>query len=94
MALYRAFDAGVEVDGEAVLAVVQGMGRFKALAVEILVSHGIPNPAPGRWYPQQCWLDAFRDIAERLGPANLLQIGTTASPTSTGRWLPSMWPTT
>lgn len=75
MALYRAFEAGVEVDGEAVLAVVQGMGRFKALAVEILLEHGIPNPAPGHWYPQQAWLDAFRDIAERLGPANLLQIG-------------------
>lgn len=84
MGLYRAFEAGVEVDGEAVLAVVQGMGRFKALALEILVSHGIPNPLPGSWYPQQAWLDAFRDIAERLGPANLLQIGKMIP--QTARW--------
>lgn len=75
MAQYLAFREGVEVDGAAVLAVVEGMGRFKSLAYEILALHGIKAPAAEEWYPQQAWLDTFRDIGERLGPASLLQIG-------------------
>jgi hypothetical protein len=75
MAQFIAFQQGIEVDGEAVLAVVEGMGRFKSLAYEILADHGIRNPLPGQWYSQQSWLDAFQDISRRLGPASLLQIG-------------------
>jgi hypothetical protein len=75
MALHRAFQDCVEVNGAAVLAVVEGMGRYRALAYEILADRGIWAPAAGVWYPQQAWLDAFRDISERLGPASLLQIG-------------------
>lgn len=84
MAQFRAFEPGVEVDGGAVLAVVQGMGRFKSMACEILASHGITGPQPGCWYPQQSWLDAFEDIARQLGPHTLLQIGKKIP--ETARW--------
>ena len=75
MSLYGAFQEGVEVNGETVLAVVEGMGRFQHLAFEILADHGITAPRAGAWYSQQAWLNAFRDIGDRLGPASLLQIG-------------------
>lgn len=84
MAQFQAFGSEVEVDGGAVLAVVQGMGRFKSMACEILAGHGLASPQPGCWYSQQSWLDAFADIARQLGPHTLLQIGKQIP--ETARW--------
>ncbi|MBN1621690.1 MAG: hypothetical protein JW871_03765 [Endomicrobiales bacterium] len=75
MAQFIAFTSGVEVNGQTILSVVQGMGEFKQLALDILKSNGIDDPQPLRWYSQQAWLDSFKTIAERLGPYTLQQIG-------------------
>jgi hypothetical protein len=75
MAHYKAFSPKVEVNGETVLSVVEGMGAFKQTALKILAENGIIDPAPGQWYPQQLWLDAFKQIAERVGKSTLMQIG-------------------
>jgi hypothetical protein len=75
MAQFKAFADEVEVNGQTVLSVVDGMRGFGGTALRILASHGIENPTPGQWYPQQAWLDAFEEIAEGIGPTTLLAIG-------------------
>jgi hypothetical protein len=75
MTQFKAFAPNVEVNGETILSVVDGMGIAKELALKILASQGIANPQPGQWYPQQAWLDAFQIIAEKIGPTTLLAIG-------------------
>ncbi len=72
---FEASSAAVEVNGETVLSIVAGMGMFETRAREILARNGIQDPQPGRWYAQQAWLDAFKEISERLGPSTLYQIG-------------------
>lgn len=86
MAQFQAFAPGVEVNGAAVLSVVEGMGGFRAMALQILAQNGIINPQAGKWYSQQAWLDAFKQIAERVGPATLLMIGSKIPETA-------LWPT-
>lgn len=75
MAEFKAIAPGVEVNGETVLSVVNAMKGFEDLALDILKNNGIDNPKPGHWYLQQSWLNAFKEIAEKLGVSTLLNIG-------------------
>jgi|EPASupsiteSAE347_1022098.scaffolds.fasta_scaffold19299_2 hypothetical protein len=75
MAQFQAAEEGVEVSGQAVLAFVNGMERLKNKALEILRENGISNPENGKWYSQQAWLNALKNIAEDLGPYALYCIG-------------------
>jgi hypothetical protein len=75
MAQFKSFAPGVEVTGEAILALVEAMPYTKNFALEILAENGIPDPQPGRWYAQQSWLNAFKTIAETIGPFTLFEIG-------------------
>ncbi len=75
MAQFQALDSSVEVNGQTVLSVVEGMGSFKYKALKILEENGIADPQPGNWYSQQSWLDAFRAISDSIGGATLSQIG-------------------
>jgi hypothetical protein len=75
MTQFKAFAPGVEVSGETVLAVVAGMGPFKATGLKILAEHGIPSPLAGQGYPQQDWLEAFQAIAVKIGVGTLPSIG-------------------
>ncbi|HLA83665.1 MAG TPA: hypothetical protein VJL29_02640 [Thermoguttaceae bacterium] len=75
MAQFVAFKPNVEVNGETVFAVVDGMGLFKSRALQILAQNGIVDPKPGRWYSQQAWLDSFRVISETIGSLTLCAIG-------------------
>jgi len=75
MAQFEAYAPDVLVNGQTVLAVVKGMGAFAQTASDILARHGIKSPDPMGWYPQQAWLDAFRDIAKSIGSRALNQIG-------------------
>jgi hypothetical protein len=44
------------VDGQTVLAVVDGIGAFAKTGSGILARHGIEAPVPMRWYSRQaCW---------------------------------------
>ena len=72
---FQATSPTVEVNGETVLALVAGMGSNQARGERILDSHGLHEVKPGAWYNQQKWLDAFREIAETVGPNTLYQIG-------------------
>lgn len=75
MAQFKALAEGVEVNGAAVIAVVNGLGSFRDRAESILGLHGIVDPRPGHWYPQQAWLNAFRTISETIGRGMLERIG-------------------
>jgi hypothetical protein len=75
MAQFKPFAAGVEVNGETVLSVIDGMGSFRESALHILAENGIPNPQPGKWYSQKAWLDAFKSISDKMGDTTLLAIG-------------------
>ncbi len=75
MAQFKAFSEGVEVNGETVLSIVDGMGAMRFMAMQILKDVGIVDPKPGQWFPQQAWLDAFKKISESIGANTLLQIG-------------------
>ncbi len=48
---------------------------FRSTTVTILKKHGIVDPQPGHWYPQQSWLDAFQEISTSVGPMTLKVIG-------------------
>ena len=75
MAQFKAFAPSVEVNGETVLSVVNGMGIYKKQSIEFLEKNGINNPQPGQWYSQQAWLNAFKEISETIGPKTLFAIG-------------------
>jgi hypothetical protein len=75
MAQFVAINKNAEVNGETVYSIVAGMGAFKDRALDLLLKHGIKNPEPGKWYPQQAWLNAFRTIAEATGSYTLFNIG-------------------
>jgi hypothetical protein len=75
MAQFQAFSPQVKVNGQTVLSVIKGMGAFKESAAKILQRNGIPDPQPMGWYPQQAWLNAFREIAQTIGASTLHQIG-------------------
>lgn len=75
MAQFKAFNPAVEVKGAAVLAIVEGMGAFRATALRMLAKYGITDLKSNEWYSQQAWLDTFRDIAGVMGAPVLQVIG-------------------
>lgn len=75
MPQFKAIVPWVEVKGAAVLSFLEGMGGFRNRALLILERHGIPDPKEDKWYPQQAWLDAFKEISEHIGQATLEAIG-------------------
>ena len=75
MKTFVASSTNVEVNGETIYSVIDGMGVFKTTAVKILEENGISNPQPGQWYKQQSWLNAFKSISEKVGNSTLYNIG-------------------
>lgn len=75
MAQFKPFSDNVEVRGQAVISILAGMAHSKDRALKILSKHGIDNPTPEGWYSQRAFLEAFRDIAEEIGPYALYCIG-------------------
>jgi len=75
MAQFIAFNPDAEVDGGTVLSFVNSMRRGQEIRQAILAKHNIVAQE-GKWYSQQLWLDAFKEVAETLGEMNLFLIGT------------------
>ncbi|MDR2175329.1 MAG: hypothetical protein LBO82_05260 [Synergistaceae bacterium] len=81
---FKAFEEGIEVNGQTVYAFVDGMGEFKALGEQYMSGVGIGRIKKGKWlfdrdgwYPQQAWLDAMATIAGEVGDGALYRIGCT-----------------
>ncbi|MCA9701370.1 MAG: hypothetical protein KC431_27860, partial [Myxococcales bacterium] len=80
---YVAFDPDIEILGAAVMATFGGFGPFRAIVERVLTRIGLAdNDGSGRgqidvdrWYLQQAWLDALREVDERYGPEVLFNIG-------------------
>jgi hypothetical protein len=79
---FKAFEQGIEVNGQTVYAFVDGMGSFKTLGEQYMSSVGIGVMKKGKWifdidgwYPQQAWLDAFAMVAREVGDGVLYKIG-------------------
>lgn len=77
MAQFQSFADGVTVNGQTVISVIEGMKHSREKAIQILGNHGITNPQKEEWYPQQSWLNSFKEIAESIGTYALYCIGVT-----------------
>ncbi len=77
MAEFKAFKKNIEVNGKTILSVLSGMKGFEKSAKGILAKNGINNPEPDKWYSQQAWLDAFKEISVKIGEKTLISIGQT-----------------
>ena len=75
MKTFTASSPRIEVNGETVTSMIDGMGAFRSRAIQILSENGINNPEPGQWYNQQAWLNAFKTISEKVGRLTLSNIG-------------------
>lgn len=74
MAQYKAFQEGVEVNGQTILSVITALPSGEEARMKILKKHGI-DPEPDKWYSQQSWLDAFKEISSVIGEHTLFMIG-------------------
>lgn len=77
MAQYVSFSPNVEVMGESILSVVNALPAYKETMSKLLAKHGIIDPQPGKWYKQELWLKAFKEIGEKYGSHTLFAIGKT-----------------
>ncbi len=76
MALYKAYDSNVEVNGQTISSFVNGtQPSFRQFILSILAANGIKDVLADSWYPQQNWLNAFKEIAEKVGTMTLHAIG-------------------
>jgi len=75
MTQFIALDPRVEVNGQTILSVLEGIPEYKEFALGVLEKNGIRHIRRGSWHPQQNWLDAFRDIAREIGGFTLYSIG-------------------
>lgn len=75
MAEFKAFNVAVEVNGPTILSVVKGMPGYESTALKILGNKGISDINEDSWFPQQAWLDAFKEIADKIGEKTLRSIG-------------------
>lgn len=75
MTQFKAYQEGVYVNGQTILSVANGMGKFKDMGLDILSDNDLSDLSRDKWYPKQAWLNAFKDIAEEIGEATLFNIG-------------------
>jgi hypothetical protein len=71
----KSFMAGVQVNGQTIHSFLKASSSYRDAIVRILAENQIADPQPGLWYSQQAWLNAFRAIAEEIGPDALYAIG-------------------
>ena len=79
---FKAFESGIEVNGQTVFSVVDGMGRYKSISGRILSDVGIGSMSGGDyqiemdgWYSHDAWLKALEQITSEVGESTLNQIG-------------------
>lgn len=75
LAQFMTLSDGVEVNGETISVIVDGMANFRDTAIKILAENGIINPQAGEWYDQQAWLNSFKKISSTLHAVTLTYIG-------------------
>jgi len=79
---FKVFEPNVEVNGPTVYSVITGLGYFTNLSrryfskvnIGTVVNKELRIDMDG-WYPQEAWLEAFKNIAEQVGDKVLYNIG-------------------
>lgn len=75
MAQFIAFEERVEVSGQSMLSAINASPFGQEQRSAILRAYGIDKPAAGRWYPQQAWLNAIKELSGEAGDNLLFSIG-------------------
>lgn len=75
MQVFQASSPRDRVSGASVQAFVEALGFYGPRGLQILAANGIHDPRPTEWYPLQSYLDAQRDLYEKVGPNTLARIG-------------------
>lgn len=74
MAEFIAFNKDVEVNKQTVMSVANSMEKGREARLNILKENGI-NVEEQDWFALQSYLDAFKDIAQKVGDMNVFLIG-------------------
>ena len=74
---YKALSEDAQVIGEGILTFINAFGQ-RDLAMKILSKHGIDEVQNGKWYPQQNYLNAMKELEQLIGALMLTKIGTKA----------------
>lgn len=76
MVEFTASGPRIEVVGHVIQAFLAGFPQgTESVGLRILESHGIKDPRSGEWYQLQAFLNATKEIAEKVGPHMLSRIG-------------------
>jgi len=75
MAQFKAINDNVEVNRQTVMSFVNSMEMNKVGRVDVLKRNGIDLDASEEWFKQQDWLNAFKEVSEKVGDMNLFLIG-------------------
>ncbi len=73
------YNEKAEVLSDIILAFLDSSGDFKNIASEILEKYGMKDLKLSEWYPFKKWLEAFKEISEKVGPTILYIAGTRVS---------------
>jgi predicted hydrocarbon binding protein len=80
---FKEFEAGIEVSGESLGAIVDGFKKYPSIASKYLSKFGLARADGGRalavdrtrWYSLKDWLSAYEGIAQEIGYNSLYSIG-------------------
>lgn len=75
MEYFKADSEKVEVNGQTVITIIKGLSEYLSQAEFILEKNNLQNLDPNKWYYQQDWLNAFREISQIIGNEALFRIG-------------------
>ncbi len=76
MYYFKALDPNVEMSGGHLFAFLNAFPpRTQQTAKEILDARGMGSPDPEKWYLLQPFLDAMKEVSDRLGPPMLRRVG-------------------
>jgi hypothetical protein len=82
MMQFKIFEPGIEVNGQTVYSIIDGLGYFTNISRRYLSQVGIGTVADKKlvmdkegWYSQEAWLKAFENIARQIGDRVLFNIG-------------------
>ncbi|SIR27049.1 hypothetical protein SAMN05421858_2059 [Haladaptatus litoreus] len=71
--------AGAEVKGDSLSSLVEGVSRlsdaYRKRVIDVLDSHGIPEPQPGEWYSLEGAINALDELVDVIGPRTVKTIG-------------------
>ncbi|GAA0228309.1 hypothetical protein ACFFQF_12415 [Haladaptatus pallidirubidus] len=71
--------ADAKVKGDSLSSIVEGVSRlsgaYRKRVIDVLDSHGIPEPRPGEWYSLEDTINALDDLVDAIGPQTVKTIG-------------------